>query len=663
MLCEAVRRFGELLRCYGLARAGGRWRPPLAGVNAITHGWWLHKSAPLRLHDEYASSRATAMQHGGWRALVDELATRGVISRKADAFGVHGITLVDCIEHRFMFGQGSAGGPLKQPWAGVAHFMGDLPAGYGERDESLEAALTSPTFVRSLPHCLFLVALSRAGAAQVRALAPGVPVFALLHPAPSGVAPFNFSRFEGLVRAAAASKHPAHGPHPSPLKVVLVGSQYRRVETIYKLRPPPHFARWWLPGRTLAQARTEFNDRVLPALPGARFVAQLHHAYDMLSPGALRREERLLGGEVAVRRLSNAAYDGTLNDAVVVLDLVAASANNAVLECMAAYRPCVVSRLPALEEYLGHGYPLFFSGGPGGAAEVDALLRNTSRLLDLAHKAHHYLEGWMARRSSLQVGTFAARLSALKVKAAAMYNQIARQSNGNSKRRALQSSGNTRATEPPPESTRGAAAAEPVQQRSPPPLVSSKDAPAAASSAASNAASNGRRACAVVPTTLPAHCHAEAAAAVRVAVGFYGFAGRSLPHTWPGIEGNLLAPLRAASAGALDIFVHAMTADTIETKHFVAEHSAACTGFVDLLAPCVHEAADQAEVDRRCELDARVEATRARSEGVLHRYNDGPTLLNIYRSRYSLSRVGKLIGAHELRSGFRHSIAQHSIQL
>jgi len=163
------------------------------------------------------------------------------------------------------------------------------------------------------------------------------------------------------------------------------------------------------------------------------------------------------------------------------------------------------------------------------------------------------------------------------------------------------------------------------------------------------------KACSVSPTTLTARCHATARDAVRIAVGFYGFAGRSLGHTAPGIESGLLAPLRRVSA--LDVFVHAMTAVAIETKHFVSEHTpggAQCIGFVELLAPCTYEAADQAEVDKKYDLPARVEGTRARSEGVLHRYNDGPTLLNIYRSRYSLSRVGKLIAAREVRAGFRY---------
>ena len=35
-------------------------------------------------------------------------------------------------------------------------------------------------------------------------------------------------------------------------------------------------------------------------------------------------------------------------------------ANNAVVECIVRNTPLVVNRLPALEEYLGKDYPLFF---------------------------------------------------------------------------------------------------------------------------------------------------------------------------------------------------------------------------------------------------------------------------------------------------------------
>ena len=45
---------------------------------------------------------------------------------------------------------------------------------------------------------------------------------------------------------------------------------------------------------------------------------------------------------------------------VVFLELLDASANNAVVECIVRNTPVVVNRHPAVEEYLGRDYPLFY---------------------------------------------------------------------------------------------------------------------------------------------------------------------------------------------------------------------------------------------------------------------------------------------------------------
>ncbi len=45
---------------------------------------------------------------------------------------------------------------------------------------------------------------------------------------------------------------------------------------------------------------------------------------------------------------------------IVFLDLKDASVNNTVLECIARSTPLIVNRHPAVEEYLGVDYPLFY---------------------------------------------------------------------------------------------------------------------------------------------------------------------------------------------------------------------------------------------------------------------------------------------------------------
>jgi hypothetical protein len=59
-------------------------------------------------------------------------------------------------------------------------------------------------------------------------------------------------------------------------------------------------------------------------------------------------------------RLSGAAYDELLSKAVVFLDLIDASAVTTIVECMVRGTPLLVNRLPAVVEYLGTDYPLYF---------------------------------------------------------------------------------------------------------------------------------------------------------------------------------------------------------------------------------------------------------------------------------------------------------------
>ena len=58
--------------------------------------------------------------------------------------------------------------------------------------------------------------------------------------------------------------------------------------------------------------------------------------------------------------IEHSDYDELLTSGVVFLDLYDSSANNAVIECIARNTPLLVNRLPAVVEYCGEDYPLYF---------------------------------------------------------------------------------------------------------------------------------------------------------------------------------------------------------------------------------------------------------------------------------------------------------------
>ncbi|MDD1443928.1 hypothetical protein MEO93_27020 [Dolichospermum sp. ST_sed3] len=61
-----------------------------------------------------------------------------------------------------------------------------------------------------------------------------------------------------------------------------------------------------------------------------------------------------------IDKLANDDYDKLLTNSVVFLNLVDVSAANTIIECIVRETPILVNRHPALEEYLGKDYPLFY---------------------------------------------------------------------------------------------------------------------------------------------------------------------------------------------------------------------------------------------------------------------------------------------------------------
>jgi hypothetical protein len=84
-----------------------------------------------------------------------------------------------------------------------------------------------------------------------------------------------------------------------------------------------------------------------------------------------------------VNYLENDMYDDVLTRYVVFLKLKDASAVNTVLECIVRNTPLIVNRLPAIEEYLGPDYPLYYND----IDEVPEILKNKNLIV----RANSYL--------------------------------------------------------------------------------------------------------------------------------------------------------------------------------------------------------------------------------------------------------------------------------
>lgn len=86
---------------------------------------------------------------------------------------------------------------------------------------------------------------------------------------------------------------------------------------------------------------------------------------------------------VYIERVENDQYDRMFTNNLIFLKILKSSANNAIVECMARNTPVVVNRDPAIVEYLGEKYPLFY----------DTLEQAQTMIFDfdLIEQAHRYM--------------------------------------------------------------------------------------------------------------------------------------------------------------------------------------------------------------------------------------------------------------------------------
>ena len=85
-----------------------------------------------------------------------------------------------------------------------------------------------------------------------------------------------------------------------------------------------------------------------------------------------------------INYLENEDYDEILTRYVVFLKLKDASAVNTIIECIIRNTPIVVNKLPAVEEYLGPNYPLYYKN----LEDVPGILKNKQLIV----KANTYLK-------------------------------------------------------------------------------------------------------------------------------------------------------------------------------------------------------------------------------------------------------------------------------
>jgi len=233
--------------------------------------------------------------------------------------------------------------PYLRPWIGFLHNPPGIPE-WHEYRSAPQVIFTQPTWRESVAACRGLLTLSEDFAQWVRARV-NVPVLALIHPTEAPLSKFSWEAFEANPKK----------------RVIQVGWWLRRMISIYRL-----------PLRTLSAAVLEplgadkigpFNDVL------ARELASLN----LSPPGVIER----------IPYCDALGYDELLSRNFVFADIIDATANNTVVECIVRNTPILVNPLPAVVEYLGREYPFYFNSLEEAARKAEDRA--------CARAAHQYL--------------------------------------------------------------------------------------------------------------------------------------------------------------------------------------------------------------------------------------------------------------------------------
>ena len=122
-------------------------------------------------------------------------------------------------------------------------------------------------------------------------------------------------------------------------KIIQLGQQLRYHTAIYRLNTK--YKKLWLPG---------FNNK--------------EHAYQIVKHELWEQniKEKINFNDVQLLYLDNyEEYDNLLEKNIVLIYVKDANANNSIVECIVRNTPFIINKHPAVVEYVGEDYPLYFN--------------------------------------------------------------------------------------------------------------------------------------------------------------------------------------------------------------------------------------------------------------------------------------------------------------
>lgn len=307
-ICKPCRHYqhGTCSKCAcNLSESGAAFRSKLkmATETCPINRWPIRTDCvtPVR---PASQARGSGVHLSGWPHVLEAI--------HKQAGGHLGILLDDFVEQTFAY----KGKPkvYDRPWVGIFHHPAP-PVAYPFVKHSVDTVLRRPAFLRSSRWLKMAIALSSHLADYLRTRLD-CPVIALRHPIDlESHKMWNWAKY---------AEQPTLLQVGWFLRNVRALARLPRIERIRKIRVLP---------RPTAEL---YSERIQATYPSSELMV------------------------MDACRLSAADYHEALTRCVLFQEFFGASANNVILEAIASATPVIVNRHPAVEEYLGWEYPLYF---------------------------------------------------------------------------------------------------------------------------------------------------------------------------------------------------------------------------------------------------------------------------------------------------------------
>lgn len=205
--------------------------------------------------------------------------------------------------------------PHLSPWIGILHTTPTVPR-HLITDKTLDDLLQLPKLTESMPHCKLLIVLCNTSKKFLENRV-NIPIKVFYHPKDS-FCEFDLDNYLNLP------------------KLFHAGFTRRNFAEYYKLN-------------------TQITRSLFISLNWHLNLLQSDLVFHNISMRKFSRRINVYG-----RFLSNEEYLTLLSSQISFCWLYDAAANNAILESIVSRAPIVVNRLPAVVEYLGDDYPLYY---------------------------------------------------------------------------------------------------------------------------------------------------------------------------------------------------------------------------------------------------------------------------------------------------------------